>query len=260
VPSSIDRSAELLFEARRDARPLDQSELGIEDLAQGEAVQARLMERFSAEGRGTIGWKIGLTSPAAMAAFGAKEPMVGRLFADSLLPSGGQLDPSITCAPKIEGELLIEIGELPDPDCDDRSLLASIRSVRPAMEVADSRIAGWPKGVAAALADNACCGWIVMAPGGSPVDLDLAALTMDLTGNGKTLSRGSGESCMGSPLTVYRWFLEKAAISGWRLRPGELLLTGAMGPPVTMQPGTRYSLKMEDLGSVDLAFGKDDQL
>jgi 2-keto-4-pentenoate hydratase len=260
VTHSIERSAELLFQARCDARPLDQEELGIEDLRQGEAVQARLLERSKAAGRRAVGWKIGLTSPAAMSAFGASEPMVGRIFEDSLLPSGGQLDPAITCTPKIEGELLIELGERPDADCEASILLASIRSVRPAMEVADSRIAGWPKGVAAAVADNACCGWIVMAPEGQTGDLDLAVLEMELAGNGEVVSRGSGESCMGGPLTVYRWFLQKAAASGWELRPGEWLLTGAMGPPVTMQPGTRYCLTMEKLGSVGLGFGTEDRL
>lgn len=128
------------------------------------------------------------------------------------------------------------------------------------MEVADSRIEGWPKGVAAAVADNACCGWIVMASEGVSPGFDLAELRMELAGNGEILSRGSGESCMGSPLAVYRWFLQTAAASGWALSPGEWLLTGAMGPPVTMQAGTRYSLSMDKLGSVDLGFGKDDQL
>jgi 2-keto-4-pentenoate hydratase len=58
-------------------------------IAEGYAVQQLVDAGFRAAGREPIGWKIGHTSP---------EPMVGIIYADSLLQDGGALDLAQTCA------------------------------------------------------------------------------------------------------------------------------------------------------------------
>lgn len=246
--------ADRLFDAQNNAHPIDAEVLADLDLDHAYAIQRRLADRAIRDGRRQIGWKVGLTSAAAMRAFGATEPMAGRLFDDRRVASGSALSEALTCAPRIEGEILLEIGTAPAPDSNDDALLDSLVSVRVAIEVADSRIIAWPSSVEAAVADNACSGWVVI---GSPVEArscDLAEVSMTITANTDLISRGRGADCLGNPLASYRWFLNKASAEGWSIGPGELLLTGALGLAVPMRPDTLYEVAIGGLGTVTLHF------
>lgn len=255
---AIDEIALRLADAFVSTQPIDPSEMGFDaaDSALGYAVQDRLIEAFHVAGRSQIGWKIGLTSAKALALFGADEPMVGRIYADSRTEDGGTLDLSRCCAPRVEGELLIEIGHLPDPGATDAAVVAGIRSVRPAIEIADSRIAGWPRAVGHAIADNACCGRIVFPANGKPAgSIDFATIGMTMTEDGLPVTEGKGSDCMGNILNVYRWFADRARWSGWQVQAGDLLLTGAMGRAVEPSAGRSYQVSLGTLGRLSLRTG-----
>lgn len=252
--ADIERLAQQLAAARTRASVLERTAVEGLDLEQAYAVQQRVVQLGDAVVRRQIGWKVGLTSPVAMKAFAADEPMAGRLFDDGLLDSGATLDPTDTCAPRIEGEILLEIGSVPPSDADRDVLLDSLVSVRVAIEVADSRIRDWPPSVAPAIADNACCGWLVVGLPMSPRIIDLAAAQMTLTADGDVIAEGRGVDCMGHPLESYRWFLGQAAAQGWTIEPGSLLLTGALGPPKPMEPGISYTVDMGALGALSLRY------
>lgn len=258
MTDAIDRTVARLAEAHRTSTPLDPVELGFDaaDAEHGYAVQERLIQVFEAAGRRQIGWKIGLTSAKALALFGADEPMVGRLYADSRIEDGGMLDLSRCCAPRVEGELLIEVDHLPDADADDAAVVAGIRSVRPAIEIADSRLAGWPRAVGHAIADNACCGRIVFPTSGAPASaIDFADIGMTMTEDGVSVTDGKGSDCMGSVLNVYRWFADRARRTGWSVQAGDLLLTGAMGRAVEPSAGRSYQVSLGTLGRLSLWTG-----
>lgn len=230
-----DECADLLVAARKLARPvtgLDQ----LLDANSGYRVQALVDQRHREAGRKPIGWKVGLTTP---------EPMLGIIYGDSVLSDGAVLDLRDACAPKIEGEILLRIGQLPDPECSDATLLASIASIQAAVEVADCRITDWAAPHDHWVADNACCGWIVPASDSfAPDRFDLAKVRMQLTGNGSLIAQGLGGHCMGGALHVYRWFLGAAARQGRAVRNGDVLLTGSIGVPTPMRADTRYHLQM----------------
>ena len=258
MTDAIDRTVARLAEAYRTSRPIDPLELGFDaaDAEHGYSVQERLIRAFEAAGRRQVGWKIGLTSAKALALFGADEPMVGRLYADSRIEDGAMLDLSACCAPRVEGELLIEIGHLPDPGATDAAVVAGIRSVRPAIEIADSRIAGWPRAVGHAIADNACCGRIVFPANGKPAgSIDFATIGMTMTEDGLPVTEGKGSDCMGNILNVYRWFADRARRSGWQVQAGDLLLTGAMGRAVEPSAGRSYQVSLGTLGRLSLRTG-----
>src|SRR3546814_6039271 len=65
----------------------------------------------------------------------------------------------------------------------------------PAIEIVDSRIAGWDITIVDTIADNASAGLFVL--GASPkllTDIDLAAVTVVLSRDGETVSTGVGRS------------------------------------------------------------------
>jgi 2-keto-4-pentenoate hydratase len=189
-----------------------------------------------------------------MAAFGTNEPIAGRLFADTLCPPGAVIDFARTCDARVEGEILIEIGSVPAPTFDDAQLLGSIATIRTAIEIADSRITGWPSEAPAAIADNACCGWVIVGEPHDASAFDLAEIALQMTADYAVVAEGKGSNCLGNPLNVYRWFVGKAAQLGWSIEPGQMLLTGAIAPPVRAAAGTRYEASLTGLGAVNFSF------
>lgn len=253
----IEGAARLLRRSDESATPCQGLAMLIDprSLDQGYAVQRVADERHRAAGRTAIGYKIGLTSPAVQAAYGANEPMLGILYADRLDTADTQIDMDRLCTPKLEGEIVLRIGTPPVPDAGDAGLIASIVSVHAAFEIADSRIAEWRIGIGEAIADNACCGRFGFVEPGLPPDaIDMAGVAMTIVadGNGAPLSTGNGANCLGSPLASYRWLIGKLAAQGRSVAPGDLILTGALGPMVTMAPNMRYTVALAGLGTLSV--------
>jgi 2-keto-4-pentenoate hydratase len=258
---AIERAADALFAAWRDRTPLaSATELGVavKDLEAAYAVQAALHRRFLAHGRRQVGWKVGVTSPAALAAMGAAEPMVGIIYADSVLADGATFDTARGCAPKLEGELLVELSaRSASVDPQGAGIKEAIASIRPAFEIADSRFAGWATTIAPAIADNACCGWLVPGDEGrSPTGFDDAAVAMTMTLDGVAVSGGSGADCLGGAFNVVRWFLTHARRRKLELSSGQWLLTGAMGPAVPSPRSGRAQVTLGGLGTVAMQVGE----
>ncbi|ANU08423.1 2-keto-4-pentenoate hydratase [Paraurantiacibacter namhicola] len=250
--------ADKLFAAWRDRQAIeDEAALAASrDAERGRAIQDRLNALFAKAGRRPIGWKLGLTSQGALDLFGADEPMVGVIYADTMLEDGAMLHSAGTVSPRIEGEMLLEVGFMPAAGASDDELLASLASVSAAFEVADSHLLGWPSAIGGATADNACCGWLMRAPQStSPRDADFEETTMNLTRDGETISQGRASACLGSVLGVYRWFVEDSHRRGRALAPGEIILTGAMGPMIPMEGPATYHLDCPGLGEATLRFG-----
>lgn len=243
-----------LVEAEKRATPLSELDAaGPLGLAEAYALQDLRNHRVCAAGGSPAGWKIGLTSPAARAAFGAAEPMCGVLFSQMRLTARVDVDLSSLCAPRLEGEILLRVGGAVSHEADDAALLRSLTSVHAAFEIADSRLRDWRMGLGEAVADNACCSRFgFVEPGRAPRDLDLASVRMSIIDetDGSIVSSGAGADCMGSPLNAYRWLLKRLAARGRQLTPGQLVLTGALGPMVPMVPDRAYRVEVSGLGEL----------
>ncbi len=256
MSSSTREAANHLFQAWRDVQAIGSDLRDLADAETGRTIQADLNDLFHKAGRKPIGWKIGLTSEPALDLFKASEPMVGVIYEDTMLADGASLDPARTVSPRIEGEMLLELGAPPAPGADDRALVASIAKVSAAFEVADSRIIGWPRVIGGATADNACCGWVLRSPQSiAASEADFTGTPMRLARNDAVISEGNAGVCLGSVLGVYRWFVEDSHRRGRKLQCGDIILTGAMGPMMPMEPGGNYSLDCPGLGGASLTFG-----
>lgn len=252
----LDLCAGALFTAWQDRVPLASLDewLTPGDLAAAYAVQDRLDARMREAGRVQVGWKVGVTSPVALAAMGATEPIAGRIYADSVLAAPARFAPEQGCEPRLEGEVLLELGhDALAAASDDAALAAMVVSVRPAFEIADARVAGWPRDVAHAIADNALCGWLCPAAEGRAAErIDFAAVAMTMDDGAGTVSAGTGKDCLGDVRNSLRWFLDHARTRGLKVERGQWLLTGALGPAVPPRAGARYRVALSGLGEVTL--------
>lgn len=229
--------------------------IGATDQDAAYAVQSLRTARRLAEGRRLVGHKIGLTSPAVQQQLGVDSPDYGALFDDMMYADREPIDLGRFLQPKVEAEIAFVLGS--DIDCPAAHVSDVIRAtafVLPAIEIVDSRIAGWDISIADTIADNASSGAVVLGTGPRSLDgFDLTEVGMSLEFDGDVQSTGTGAACLGSPVIAVAWLARALAHRGTPLRAGEVILSGALGPMVAAQPGV-FRARLHGLGDVRADF------
>lgn len=220
------------------------------------AVQEANTCAWLAEGRRLVGRKIGLTSLAVQAQLGVDQPDFGMLFADMAVGDGEPVALGRLIQPKVEAEVALVIGrDLTHERHTYADLIRATEYVLPAIEIVDSRIENWNIRFVDTVADNASSGLFVL--GGQPrrlQDVDLTACAMEMRRGEEVVSRGNGRACLGSPLNAAVWLADVMVRCGRPLLAGDIVLTGALGPMVSVRPGERFDVSVEGLGSVTALF------
>ena len=225
------------------------------DLDAAYAVQAINTRAWEAEGRARTGYKIGMTSQAAQRMFACDAPDSGVLFADARIADGGTIARDRVLEPRIEGEIALLLGKEIAEHATPEVLAGAIAGMAPAIEIADSRIAGWKINIRDTVADNASAGlYMIGALRDFDPSFDLAAASMALRCGDDVVSHGSGAATLGGPLQALTWLANDLLRRGERLRAGDLVLTGALGSPLTPQMGATYRVEISDIGSASVTF------
>ncbi|MGQ0804142.1 MAG: 2-keto-4-pentenoate hydratase [Actinomycetota bacterium] len=227
-------------------------------IAHAYEVQALGHDRAVSLGGRIVGWKIGLTSEAVQRQLGVAQPDFGALFADAEVRDATTVAPGRLLQPRVEAEVaFVMAADLPERLITPVDVLGSVVFVAPAIEIVDSRIAGWDIDIVDTVSDNASSGLYVVAPRRLPLaQVDLAHVTMTLTEDGKTVSEGVGAACLGHPVNAVVWLANTLAALGRGLRAGDLVLSGALGPMADVVPGACYEALIDGLGSVSVAFAR----
>ncbi len=208
------------------------------------------------QGRRIVGRKIGLTARAVQQQLGVDQPDFGVLFDDMQIANGSRLDPARMIQPKAEAELaFIMAHDLNAPEAGPEEVRAAVGSVCAAIEIVDSRIADWKISFADTVADNGSSAFFVLGDEKKPLDgLDLYTCGMALEVDGAVASVGAGAACLGHPLNAAAWLASTLATRGEPLRAGDIILTGALGPMIPLQPGQTITAKVGGIGSATFSY------
>lgn len=206
------------------------------------------------EGRRIVGRKIGLTSTAVQKQLGVDQPDYGVLFDDMAIANAGTIDMSSLLQPKIEAEIAFGFrADVDDPSLEMSDLFERIEWVAPALEIVDSRIENWRIGIVETIADNASSGRFVIGPKlPFTSDIELVNCQMQMQENRQVASTGSGAACLGHPLNAALWLAKKLIEVGHPIKAGELVLSGALGPMVSVKHHSTYHTAIEGIGEVSV--------
>ena len=220
------------------------------------AVQTFNTLYWEAQGRRVVGRKIGLTAEAVQRQLGVDRPDFGVLFKDMQLADGGVLLVSKVLQPKAEAEIALVLREdVLNVRATPNDILAATHYAAAAIEIVDSRIADWQITFADTVADNGSAAFFVLSEAHKPLGgLDLYTCGMAMEVDGRIASIGAGAACLGHPLNAAAWLARTLAERGEPLRAGDILLTGALGPMVTLAPGAQVTAKIGGLGEVSFTF------
>ncbi|QRY44520.1 fumarylacetoacetate hydrolase family protein [Mycolicibacterium boenickei] len=253
--SAILEAAERLHTAARTGVPCApvRDVLGADGVQAAYSVQRMIVSEHVAQGARVVGAKIGLTAPAVQQQFGVFEPDFGALLDDMVYAHRQPVPWTRFLQPRAEGEIAFVLGhDIDNPGASVADVLLATEFVLPAIEIVDSRIAGWDLTIADTVADNASAGAVVLGTTAHRlVGLDLSRVGMVFERNGEPVSHGAGHACLGSPVAAVAWLAREMYRRGSPLRAGDTVMSGALGPMVAVDGPGRFRLRLDELGDVE---------
>jgi len=197
------------------------------------------------------GFKAGVNSEAAQRALGLDGPVTGALFASGAHRSGERIARSAFRNLVIETELGFRAArriDRPFERIDDLQLAIAV--VAPMFELADTGFGRVAIRGTDMIATNLACGAFVEGVQRPLGDVDINAVALVLQRDGVTLHEAHASDLGGDHWQALRWLVNSVLDRGLIIEPGQLLMTGALGPAQPATPG-RYRADFGALGVVE---------
>jgi len=245
-------------ERREQFAPLP-PELAPHDAEEAYAIQdcfvARRAERLGA----IAGYKIALSSREMQRFVGVDAPQAGVMLASTLHRTPARVRAADYVHLIVEFEIAVEMAaDLPAADAPyTRERIAPfVRSVMPAIELADDRSADYSQLARHPLELIADNGWNEGAVLGTPIEnwraIDLTAVRGVATINGRVVGEGVGAAAMGHPLEAVAWIANHLAAHGRSLVFRDVVITGSIITTKTVRAGDLVRFSVAELGEVEL--------
>lgn len=236
-------------------------------LLSGALVPANMEEAFDAQeelarrlGRENAGWKLGMSSPAAMKTFKLDRPMTGRLFRDVMTTSPAKFRRADFHVPMWEAEFAFRMARDLAPRFATWSkdeVLDAVEACVLGIEVADSRYDAKPPVDPRILAaDNGATGAYVTGPAVKDWrGLDYVGHEVRLLVDGRDVGQLKGEmrpNCV----DVLVWTANEMSRRGVGLKAGDVISTGAAAAPYRMEQASgKVVADFGRLGRVEAEIG-----
>ncbi|MEO5614777.1 MAG: 2-oxo-hept-4-ene-1,7-dioate hydratase [Cypionkella sp.] len=226
------------------------------------AVQAAYVALRHAEGRRTIGWKIGLTSKAMQYALNIATPDSGVLLDDMMFEDGATIAADRFIQPRIEAELAFVLkAPLQGPGVSVTDVLNATDYILPAMEILDTRIlrvdaaTGKARTIVDTISDNAANAGIVT--GGRamrPDSFDPRWAGAIVMRNAEVEETGLGAGVLNQPARGIAWLANRLSQYGQCIETGQIVLSGSFIRPIEARHGDTILADFGPLGTVGCFF------
>ena len=246
--------AKALYEAWRfgNAAPMPSMEAPGLDEAGAYLVQRAYVNLRLADDR-VAGFKVGATAEPMRVALGLDRPLTGVLLASGAVEPGALVPVTDFRRLLIETEVAFRAAAAIDaPVADVETLQGAFPGCLPAFELAETGFFGAGRSAGVDLISaNAACGRFVPGPACSSLAVDPEQVTVVLYRDDDLVyEAAASETLHGSPWQSLLWLVNRMVEQGYRIEPGAIFLTGALGPPQPAAAG-RYRAEFGPLGVVE---------
>ena len=205
-------------------------------------------------GESVIGYKIGCVCEGNQQMMGLSHPVWARLWSSEQHRDGVALEKKSFANLALEAEFAITLGSPVDPEkTAPGELLPAISAVYPVIELHNLVLRGDPPRGHELIANNGILAGVISGEGiadpSKPLTTDLA-----LAFDGKTVDSWASLKWPDDILAAIGWLAEKQAEAGKRLEQGDMILTGAFGPPLPLEDKTRVDVTSSAFGPVSATF------
>ena len=198
--------------------------------------------------------KLGLTSKAKQEQMKVNEPSYGWLLAGSRVAPGMALISGELIQPRAEPEIAFLIGDdLEGPGVTTAHVLAATEAVMPAIDILDSRYAGYAFTLPDVIADNASAARYALGVGVPLEGINLRTVGCVFSKNGGLVATAAGAAVLDHPAGAVAWFVRKLAERGRTLAAGSLVLAGALTAAIPVEPGDDVLVEIDRMGTLKLS-------
>lgn len=196
------------------------------------------------------GFKGALTSLGAQKKFGLNSPVTGVLFTSGKLEGSPIIERTAFRGLMIETEIGFIIGKpITKPIKSMDELKKKISAILPAIELPELGFADMQSlnGVDVIAANVGSVKFIQGLQQSYPADINQISVT--LYHNGQVVNQGKGNEVMGDQWKTVLWLVNRAVEQGYKVEPGQIIMTGSLGPMIPGKPGS-YVADYGDFGKI----------
>jgi 2-keto-4-pentenoate hydratase len=202
-----------------------------------------------------LGWKVGFGAPAMLQLLNISAPLVGFLTRNARVQSGGSVSFAGWSKPVLEPEIAVHIGRDLRAGADEETARAAIAGISPAIEIVD--LTAPPEDPERILSGNIYQRY-VMLDGASSARAGAAAegLTCRIVRRGVESARTTDpQANTGEWVGIVRHVADVLGAFGERLRAGEIIITGSVVPPLTIEPDEEaITFEVDPIGGITVRF------
>lgn len=222
-----------------------------ERIERGMAAQLTERRRRLDGGAGSLGWKLGMGTEAAMGKLGTSAPLVGFLLEPARLESGSTCDLSGWRNPRLEPEVAAWMGADLAGDASTEDARAAVAGLGVAIELVDpDPDADDPEQI---LAGDIYQRHVLLGP--AIEGAATTGVTLEVTVNDASeASSGEITAATGDPYELVRHVAATLAGAGETLRAGEVIICGSIVPALSVSPGDAVEVTLEGLGRLGVHF------
>ena len=228
---------------------------GMFDISVAYQVQDAVVADRVTSGAAIVGAKLGLTSVAKQRQMKVDEPLYGWLTGDMAIDVGQPLHCERFIQPRCEPEIAFVLGsDVAGRHATAAQVLGATAAVFPAIDVLDSRFAGYSFTLPDVIADNASgAGFVLGGQATDPAGFDLRLAGVVLEKNGELVATAAGAASLGHPAASVAWLVRKLALRGRGLEAGQVVLSGGLTEAIPVAPGDVIVARIDRLGTIELA-------
>ena len=230
--------------------PLPTAEDPAFDLDAAFAVGDELCQLRLARGEKPVGYKIGFTNRGIWDRYGVHAPIWGPVWDSSVQRLDGdfaQVSLARFSQPRLEPEVVFGFARAPHAGMGLAELQGCLEWVAHGFEIVHTHFDGWRFKAADSVADFALHGALFIGArvpvGGWPtLAEDLAAMRLELHGDGVLRDQGQGAIVLDGPLHALQQWVDAMAryTPFWTIAPGDVVTTGTITDAWPLLPGQRW--------------------